>query len=127
MAPMPLNDQHVANLVAALLTVNLYPVDKAVGLMPAFRARGLLDPTRVAGMSHPELAEAMRAAGYDRGGFVPIVSFRLYPLMEAIAAGELDGLPTAAAQSDFDSFCTALSAIHGFGPSTSGVAWDLWT
>lgn len=124
---MALTEPQIAHLVAALLTVNLYPLDRAAALMPAFKERGLLDPARVGMLKQEELAEAMRGAGYARGGFVPIVSFRLYPLMEALAAGQLDGLPAAVEAGDRAQFEALLCAIHGFGPTTSAAAWSLWT
>ncbi len=115
-----------ASLVSALLAVNFYPVDRAYGLMPAFAERGLLDPQRVAAMPQPELIEAMRAAGYERGGFLPILSFRLYKLMEAIATGSLAALPGLAAADKKAEFVAALAAVEGFGPTTAETAWALF-
>lgn len=124
---MPLTEAHIADLIAAALTVNQYPLDRAVALMPAFKERGLLDPARVAALKQDELVAALNDAGYARGGFVPILAFRLYPLMDAIAAGELDGLNGAAERGDRDAFVALLSTLHGFGPRTAGTAWALWT
>jgi endonuclease III-like uncharacterized protein len=123
---MSLSEDHVAHLVTALLTVNLYPVDRAAALMPAFKAKGLLDPARVAALPQDQLAEAMKDAGYARGGFLPIVSFRMYPLMEAVAGGQLDELEGAVAARDKDRFAKVLSSVHGFGPRTAETAWMLW-
>ena len=124
---MPLTEAHVADLVAALLTVNQYPLDRAVSHMPAFKAAGLLDPAHVAALKQEELIAALNQAGYARGGFVPILAFRLYPLMDAIAEGRLDGLNDAAGRGDKDAFFAALTALHGFGPRTAATAWELWT
>jgi hypothetical protein len=123
---MPLDPADTASLVAALLAVNYYPVDRAYGLMPAFRERGLLDPAKVAAMPHSELIAAMGAAGYDRGGFVPILSFRLYALMEAIAAGSLDALRTLTNDGRKEEFVDTLAAVQGFGPRTAATAWELF-
>ncbi len=115
-----------ANLVAAMLAVNFYPVDRAYSLMPAFRDRGLLDPARVAAMSHEDLISAMNAAGYARGGFLPILSYRLVTLMAAIASGALDPLPAHVAANDEAKFAATLAGVHGFGPSTTASAWRLF-
>ncbi|MDP2307744.1 MAG: hypothetical protein Q8P18_17095 [Pseudomonadota bacterium] len=121
-----LSPTEAANLVAALLTVNLYPLDRAHALMPAFEARGLLDPATVAALPQEALVASMTEAGYRRGGFLPIVSFRLYALMDAIAAGTLDVLRDHVAKQDRAAFVDVLSGVSGFGPSTAGAAWALW-
>ena len=41
-------------------------------------------------MPQDDLIAAISAAGYTRGGFVPILSLRLYQLMGAIAARSRD-------------------------------------
>ena len=94
--------------------------------MPAFREHGLLDPAQVAAMEQEALITSMSAAGYDRGGFLPILSYRLCTLLEAIAAGKLDKLPVLAAANDEVSFTAALTAVHGFGPTTAATAWSLF-
>ena len=124
---MTLQDDHVGSLVAAMLAVNFFPLDRAYRLMPAFRERGLLDPVRVAAMTQPDLIAAMDAAGYSRGGFLPILSFRLYALMEHVGDGRLDALPAAAAAGDSAAFEAALGAVPGFGPRTIASAWTLFT
>lgn len=124
---MSLTDPQIADLVAALLTVNSYPLERADALMPAFRERGLLDPARLRTIPQDELVTAIRDAGYQRGGYVPIIAFRLGYLMEAIAEGNLDPLVGAAQRGDKEAFIGTLSALHGFGPKTAEAAWMLWT
>ncbi len=124
---MPLTAAQTETLVTAMLTVNHYPVDRAAALMPKFREHGLLDPTELAKLKGEQIIAAMREAGYQRGGFLPILSFRLGELMEALASDTLDSLTTHAANGDEVGFCTLLSSIHGFGPRTSEIAWVLWT
>lgn len=123
---MPPDDAAIANLVSALLAVNFYPVDRAYSLMPAFRERGLLDPAKVAAIPHAELIAAMTGAGYARGGYVPIISFRLYSLMEAVSSGALDSLVSLAAAGKKGDFVSTLSGVPGFGPSTASTAWQLF-
>ncbi len=122
--PNPTPEQ-VTAIVAAMLTVNQYPVSKAWALMPAFRDVGLLDPARVDAMSWDELKAAMVAAGYDRGGFVPIVGARLAELMRAIQEGGLDALGDALASGDRQRATAALCAIKGFGPRVAEVTLTL--
>jgi hypothetical protein len=122
--PSPTPDQLTA-IVAAMLTVNQYPVARAWGLMPAFREAGLLDPARVDAMTWDELKDAMIAAGYDRGGFVPIVGARLAELMRAQLDGRLDPLGEALASGDAARATAALCAIKGFGPRVAEVALAL--
>ena len=114
-------------LLAALLSVNGYPVDRALGLMPALKQAGLLVPAQVAELSQEAMIAAMKAAGYDRGGYLPILSYRVFKLMEAAADGRLDGLQGQAAAGDKAGFAATLAAVHGFGPSTVDVAWALCT
>lgn len=117
----------VQDLVVALITVNQYPVDRAVALMPAFGEHGLLNPSVVACMGQEQIVEGMKDAGYARGGYLPIVSHRLIQLMKAVESGALDSLPTFAASNDRAGFVAKLRDLHGFGPNTAGTAWMLWT
>ncbi len=124
---MPLTAAQTETLVTAMLTVNGYPVDRAAALMPKFREHGLLNPTELAKLNGEQIIAAMREAGYQRGGFLPILSFRLGELMEALASNTLDSLAMHADKRDEAQFCALLSSVHGFGPRTSEIAWILWT
>lgn len=124
---MSLNDAQIADLVTALLTVNRYPLDRAAALMPTFRDQGLLDPRRLLAMSGGEVVRALNDAGYQRGGYVNVIAFRLHPIMEAIAAGQLDGLPPAVEVGDKVTFTATLQGVYGFGPRTIEAAWLLWS
>lgn len=124
--PTPPLHAETASLVAALLSVNQYPIAMAYALIPAFEERGLLDPARVAAIPHADLIEAMKDAGYTRGGYVPILSFRLYKLMDALASGALAPLAGLAAAGDKARFVETLCAVEGFGPRTAETAWDLF-
>lgn len=124
---MALSAPQVEHLVAAMLSVNGYAVERAVALMPAFRAEGLLSYKRVAALDAVALARALEAGGYTRGGFVPIMAYRLLTLLQAAESGDLDGCNGHAAAGDRDGFCRVLARVHGFGPRTSATAWALWT
>jgi hypothetical protein len=123
---MPLTPTQTAHLIAAMLSVNGYGTDRAAALMPAFRERGLLDPRQVCGMEREAIITAMTQAGYSRGGFLPILWYRLQQTMEAISKGALDSLPAYVAGNDQARFADALSAVHGWGPRTAATAWELW-
>ena len=110
-------------LVAAALTVNQYPAERAWALMPAFREAGLLDPARVAPMPWDDLVGRIRTAGYDRGGFVPIVGARLAQLMLDASAGRLDDVFHAANEGKQDKFEQGVLKIKGFGPRVARTAW----
>jgi hypothetical protein len=124
---MPLSAAQTEALVTAMLTVNGYPVGRAAALMPKFREHSLLNPAELAKLKGERIISAMKEAGYERGGFLPILSFRLCELMEALASTVLDPLASHAANGDEAGFCALLSSIHGFGPRTSEIAWVLWT
>lgn len=124
---MALSARQVEHLVAAMLSVNGYAVERAVTLMPSFRAAGLLSYGKVAAMDGDALAGALQACGYTRGGFVPIMAYRLVKLLEAAESGNLDECQMRAAVGDRDGFRRALSGVHGLGPNTSMTAWILWT
>lgn len=118
----PLAPETLDAVVAAMLTVNQYPVDRAVALVPALRAARLLDAPAVNAMTWDDLVQALRTAGYDRGGFVPIVGARLAELMLAVERGDLGPLQDAVAAKDSATFAARLSAIKGFGPKVSATA-----
>lgn len=112
-------------LVTALLSVNQYPLAKVEAVMPEFEKSGLLDPARAAAMPQAELIAAFEAAGYRRGGYLPILSFRYAKLMEGVRDGELNDLEPLVARHDKAGFLARLRALHGFGPTTAMIAWQL--
>ena len=124
---MALTEPQIADLITAVLAVNLYPLERAAALMPAFRERGLLDPERVLAMKGDALVQAINDAGYQRGGYVQVIAYRLDPIMEAVRSGKLDGLQAAAKQGDESGFIATLRSVYGFGPRTAETAWLLWT
>lgn len=123
---MPLSSIHVEHLVAATLSVNGYSADRAVALMPAFRRAGLLDAAKVAALEGDALIAACEGAGYTRGGFVPIIAYRLLATLKAAADGQLDALPGHVAANRPAEFAAVLRSVHGFGPRTAETAWALW-
>jgi hypothetical protein len=124
---MALAPERIETLMTALLAVNGYRVDAAAALMPAFRTAGLLDHQTVAALDYDAVVERMVNAGYRRGGYVPIVSYRVMKTLEAAAAGVLDDLDVLATSNQKDGFIETLRGVHGFGPRTAELAWSLWT
>jgi hypothetical protein len=118
----PVAPETLDAIVAAMLTVNQYPVERAVALVPSLRNASLLDPAAVNPMTWEHLVLALRTAGYDRGGFVPIVAARLAELMLAAERGDLTAVQDAVDAKDSAAFCTRLSSIKGFGPKVSNTA-----
>ena len=82
---------------------------------------------RVATTPQPELIAAMADTGYARGGFLPILSFRLDALPEHVGDGRLDGLAEAAATGDPAVVEARLGVVLGFGPRSIASAWMLFT
>lgn len=117
-------DQRLDLVVATLATYN-YGLEKAWELRERLGAAGLDDPTRVAGRSVEEVGNALKVAGYDRGGITYIIAPRLVSLMEALGEGRLDPLATALASGDEAAFSACLTTVKGFGPKAAKTAWAL--
>ena len=117
-------EQRLDLTVATLATYN-YGLEKAWALREALAAAGLCEPARVVGRSVEEVGNALKAAGYDRGGITYIIAPRLVSLMGAVGAGRLDPLAAAVAAGDEGAFAATLTGVKGFGPKAAKVAWAL--
>lgn len=122
---MALSDEHVVELVVATLATYQYSLEKAWDLRDALRTAGLCDPAAVGAMDVADLGNALKSAGYDRGGITYIIAPRVHSLLEAVGEGKLDSLAEALEQGDEDGFSTTLAAVKGFGPKAAHVAWQL--
>ena len=122
---MALSDEHVVELVVATLATYQYSLEKAWDLRDALRAGGLCEPAKVAGMDDGDLGNALKAAGYDRGGITYIIAPRVRNLLEAVQAGKLDSLAKALAKGNKDAFTDTLASVKGFGPKSAEIAWEL--
>ena len=120
-----LGQKRIDVLVAAILAVNSYPVEKVVALLPNLRKAGLTSPSEVARMDYNELIPKLVKAGYDRGQLVSIISPRLKALMVAIEADTLSGLERALAEHDSRLVQDLLCQIPGIGPVVAKVALKL--
>jgi len=122
---MRLSEKHVVKLVVATLATYSYSLEKAWSLRDALKAAGLCDPSWVAGQDEQTVGNALKAAGYDRGGITYIIAPRLVSLMNAVRAGELDALVGFLDRGNADGFCETLGALKGFGPKSARIAWEL--
>lgn len=115
----------LVDLVLATLATYQYPLDRAWALRDALVAAGLTTPDGVLGRSVGDVGNALKDAGYDRGGVTYIIAPRLISLMQAVADGALDALPAAVHAGDEAGFRATLERVKGFGPKGSGLAWQL--
>jgi len=122
---MKLDDEQLTDLVVATLATYNYRLEKAWALRGSLQAAGLTDPTQVVGSTAEEVGNALKAAGYDRGGITYIIAPRLVSLLEAAVSGELDPLAAAVSDRDEAAFAATLTDVKGFGPTAARVAWML--
>lgn len=119
---MKLGTDHVEALVAAVLAVNNYRVERIWTQMPGLRAGRLTDPEWVAKADLGEVVANLTASGHDRGMLAGMMAERLQTLMQAIVAGSLDGLPAALTREDRDGAVKILCSVKGIGPKVADTA-----
>ena len=122
---MVLSKARCVELVVVTLATYSYALEKAWGLRDALEKAGLCDPSQVLGMGETGLGNALKAAGYDRGGITYIIAPRLLALMDAIQEGKLDALEVHLKQRNEGDFRKILEGVKGFGPTASKLAWAL--
>jgi endonuclease III-like uncharacterized protein len=87
------------DLVLAILSVNNYSIEKVYAKLQQLRRQGLFNPNNLCRWSHDEIAERLKAAGYDRGSF-----------MTNLFSGRLAALGRHAEQVGVERFTRALSS-----------------
>ncbi len=122
---MAVSPAQVECLLAALLAVNNFPLEKTWALLPRLRAAGLTDPARVAAMDMPATIEVLTRAGYDRKNLTWLFAERVKALMDAVHAGKLEGLDAAISAKDNVKASALLSEVRGVGPTVIKNAWAL--
>ena len=122
---MSIPDDHIEAILASILAVNAYGLEKAYGLLPAFRAAGLTNPTIVVRQNAGDLMMGLAHAGYDRGLLTEMMAGRLANLMSAVVDGRLDELGKLVANSDRNSAISLLCSVKGIGPKVASDAWML--
>jgi len=124
---MPLPDKQIEAIVASVLAVNQYPLEKVWDQLPALREAGLTDPARVAAADIGDIVVRLAEAGHYRGGLAGMMAERLQSAMRAVAEGRLDELPSAVARKDREAAIALLCTVKGIGPRVAGTAWQLLT
>lgn len=122
---MPLSNEQIDVIVAAMLAVNRFPLLRAQELTPMLRAARLLDSDHVASVDLNTLTRELASAGYDRGALTSLFSRRLRALVEALRDRKLDALATALKDNDKASAILLLTTIDGIGPVVAATAWHL--
>ena len=121
---MPLPDEQIEALVASILAVNSYGLDKAYAILPALREAGLTNPPQTAIKDIGELTVALGNAGYCRGWLTGMMAERLASLMAAIE-GKLDDLGSFVDSNNKTSAINLLCTIKGIGSKVANDAWML--
>lgn len=116
---------HLECIVASLLAVNAFRLEKAQALLPALDRNGLLSPAGVQQMRLAEVIARLVDSGYDRGKLTWLFAERLKDLMDAILAGRLDGLAEALLRGDDARGTQLLDDVRGIGAHVASTAWVL--
>ena len=119
--------EQVDLVVAAMLSVSAFPLEKAQQIVPKLRSARLLDPDHACNLDAAVYASAVSSAGYDRGALTPMYAARLRGLMDALRKGSLDQLATAVSARDEVACLKLLQTIKGIGPMVAKTAWILLT
>lgn len=122
---MAITDQQHEALVVATLATYSYSAEKAWALREELRRHGLFDVAETSRSTVEEVGNALKAAGYDRGGITYIIAPRVISLAAAIQEGALDSLADHVAQSDAFGAKGLIETVKGFGPKSAGIAWEL--
>ncbi|MBI1752873.1 MAG: hypothetical protein HY014_02055 [Acidobacteria bacterium] len=120
---MNITQNQLDAIVASVLAVNKYGIEKAYAILPALRKAGLLDCESVAKEPIRKVMIRLAETGYDRGLLTEMMAGRLVDLMKAVSARQLDPLPALIARGDRVNATELLCSIKGIGPS---VARDVW-
>lgn len=124
---MLLAQDHLEAIIASVLAVNVYGLEKAYALLPEFRKCGLTDPLKVVQADIAEVMVAFQRAGYNRGMLSEMMAGRLMNLMTAAAEGHLDTLNEMVSKRKRAEAEALLCQIKGIGPKVASDAWMLFT
>lgn len=122
---MALSDQSLEAIVAAVLAVNNYGLEKAYGLLPALRKAGLTRPAKVVDEDLGRLTVRLAQAGYNRGLLTGMMADRLAGLMKAMLDGKLARFDPLVSTGKREEAIALLCEIHGIGPQVAANAWAL--
>lgn len=114
-------DDIARNLIAALLAVNNWPIEKAWEIVPDLERQGLLDFASVASMGHRDVFDRLRAAGYTKSDYVVgLVGDRLLGLAGILSRGGLSKIEQLVRNRQDDELEKFLLDIKGIGPVVLG-------
>ena len=83
----------VADLVSAMLAVNLWTVDKMFSIHEGLEREGLFEHERIAEAEYSDVHAKLVAAGYARGDYiVSLLTERLQSMAQHLCSGGLDRL-----------------------------------
>jgi endonuclease III-like uncharacterized protein len=117
-----IEDEIVADLIVALLTVNQWTVGQAAALLSSLRSNGLLDLSSIHRLSQDDIATRLAASGYQRGGFMcRLMADRIRCVAEALRAGTLETLLKCEQSDDRDGMTRCLLPLKGVGPQVVAV------
>jgi len=119
---MRLCDQSLEAIIAAVLSVNNFGLEKAYGLLPALREAGLTRPDEVVSQDPGDLTVKLARAGYDRGLLTGMMADRLLLLMKAVESGALNQFDDLVASDDREKAIALLCEVHGVGPTVAANA-----
>ncbi len=122
---MKLATRTIESLVASVLSVNSYPLEKSWSLLPALGKSSLTDPDFVAGADPGDVTVRLGQSGYNRGMLTGMMAERLRSLMVAVNAGTLDGLEGLVAGDKKEKALSLLRTVNGIGTAVAHNAWLL--
>lgn len=122
---MSLHQDHLEAIIASVLAVNAYGLEKAYALLSAFRKAGLTDSKGVANAPIGDVMARLHEAGYHRGMLAEMMAGRLINLMKVVAEGKLDPLNDLVARGDQEAAEALLCTVKGIGPKVAGDVWML--
>lgn len=124
---MNCTQENLEAILASVLAVNGYGVEKSYALLPEMRRSGLTDPAKISKADVGEVMTQLFATGYDRGLLTEMMAGRLISLMQAADSGQLDGFDELVAKGKKQEAKTILCSIKGIGPKVSADVWMLVT
>jgi 3-methyladenine DNA glycosylase/8-oxoguanine DNA glycosylase len=123
---MSISDSTLEALVASILAVNNWPLEKTWNLLPQLRARQLLNVNAAAAFDQGEMTVRLAEAGYDRGAVLtPMIADRISALMRAVQDGSLTDFESLLGRRDKKAAVECLCRVKGVGPKVAENVWML--
>jgi hypothetical protein len=120
------NDEVVGDVLAALLAVNSWTVNRTYGLVEPLRRVGLLDFRSVAKLPVEDIADRLSAAGYSRGEFMTTqMATRVLSLAIVLSGNNVAVLSEHLNAGRHDAVEAMLKQARGVGPSVLRNFWIL--